>query len=136
MDSVLNYNRDPDFESAQKRGVRIPARWRVVVIGAGQKRAGRSVNVAPSGVALHCEHTLPIGWSGDVFLEVPSQTPAAQGGMPLVLRFPAKVAYAVHDSASRCFRIGMQFADVDKDTEAKLIDELIKRYPSQARSLR
>ncbi len=136
MDSVLTQARDPKLDSNQARIVRIPVRWRAALAGGNLKRQGRSVNIAAGGMAMHCEHNLPVGWTGALFLEVPPQTPIAQGGVVQFLQLEVRVIYAVHDGASRCFRLGLQFTDADKTVENRLIDELIKRYPSQARALR
>ncbi|GGP27678.1 PilZ domain-containing protein [Silvimonas amylolytica] len=136
MDSVLAYARDPNLDSNQKRIVRVPVRWRAALVGGNLKRHGRSVNIAAGGMAMHCEHNLPVGWTGELFLEVPPQMPVAQGGVMQFLQLEVRVIYAVHDGASQCFRLGLQFTDTDKAAETRLIDELVKRYPSQARALR
>ncbi|GGP23436.1 PilZ domain-containing protein [Silvimonas iriomotensis] len=136
MDSVLAYARDPNLDSNQKRIVRLPVRWRAALVGGNLTRHGRSVNIAAGGMAMHCEHNLPVGWTGNLFLEVPPQTTIAEGGVVQFLQLQVRVIYAVHDGASRSFRLGLQFIDTDKTAENHLVDELVKRYPSQARALR
>lgn len=134
MDSVASYSSSPEID--QNRAARCPARWRVALIEGARKHLGRTVNVSLSGISLHGEYTLPPGSVSTLYLEIPPQVSAALGGRPLVLQFKARVVHTVHDATARCFRIGMEFVDVDRAVEAQLVDELTRRYPVYARAMR
>ncbi|MDR3429659.1 MULTISPECIES: PilZ domain-containing protein [Silvimonas] len=134
MDAVSSYSRSPELD--QGRAASCPARWRVAVLEESRKHLGRTVNVSLFGISVHGEHTMQPGSFNELYLEIPPQVPAAMGGQPLVLRFKARVIHTVHDSAARCFRIGMEFVDVDRAVETQLADELVRRYPAYARAIR
>ncbi|MFC4159427.1 hypothetical protein [Chitinimonas lacunae] len=119
----------PTQELVQPRATRYPAHWRVAVL-LDEERVieARSVNISRTGIALHCQQTLPGNFHGWLYIEIPPRFPLSAGGVRQIVQTRAQIIYTVHDSKAQCFRSGMQFSAFIGDAEKILARELEQHF--------
>lgn len=128
--SSAMFNPQTAQQLTQPRATRYPAHWRIAVLLNDERvLEARSVNISKSGIALHCQSTLPPNFHGWLYIEIPPRFPESAGGRRQIVQIRVRIIYTVHDSKAQCFRSGMQFTAFVGDAEKILARELEQHFP-------
>lgn len=103
---------------------RVVVRWRGMVARSVQGAYPVVVdNIAEDGLGLHSEQAFRVNEQLALMIEVPARV--GEGARPTILQAEVKVVFAVFESKSSSFRVGMRITKMDEHHHAVLRERVV-----------